>query len=165
MVGAVRCRMGVQLRRHRQEGRLLSMPGSALARVRKTGIGTLSALALLAASPAVFGAEPNAADLPDPGTPVERAQDEPEAAEPIETEAPEPRLLGDLGGLRPALAKHGIDLGLSYIGETFGVVHGGVKRGAIYEGQAGVALGIDLDKLIGWSGGKIYANALNIHGR
>ena len=78
---------------------------------------------------------------------------------------PEPKLLGDLGGLRPGLAKYGIDLGLSYIGETFGVVHGGVKQGAIYEGQAGIWLSVDLDKLLGWSGGKIYANALNIHGQ
>ena len=72
------------------------------------------------------------AEPADPGTPVEPVQ-----AEPGEAEAPEPKLLGDLGGLRPALAKYGIDLDLSYIGETFGVVHGGVKRGAIYEGQAG----------------------------
>ena len=44
-------------------------------------------------------------------------------------------------------------------------MHGGVKQGAIYEGQAGISLSFDLDKLLGWSGGKIYANALNIHGR
>src|SRR4051812_4116562 len=170
MVGAIRCRMGIQLRRHRQEGRLLSMAGLTLARVRKTGIGTLSALALLAGGPAGFGAEPGAAGPADPGTSVEPAQAEPTGAEPtgaepIESEAPEPKLLGGLGGVRPTLAEHGISLDLSYIGETFGVVHGGVKRGAIYEGQAGIALGADLDKLLGWPGARIYANALNIHGK
>src|SRR3954447_15464003 len=170
MVGAIRCRMGIQLRRHRQEGRLLSMAGLTLARVRKTGIGTLSALALLAGGPAGFGAEPGAAGPADPGTSVEPAQAEPTGAEPtgaepIESEAPEPKLLAGLGGVRPTLAEYGISLDLSYIGETFGVVHGGVRRGAIYEGQAGIALGADLDKLLGWPGAQIYANALNIHGR
>ena len=119
------------------------MAALTLAQSRKTGIGLLSALALLAGGPAGFAAEPDAAGPPrsrnarraGPG----RAGSEP-SQRAGEAEAPEPKLLGDLGGLRPALDKYGIDLDLSYIGETFGVVHGGVKRGAIYEGQAGIAL-------------------------
>jgi porin len=139
------------------------MAALTLAQLRKAGIGTFSALLLLGGS-AGFAAEPGTGPA-DPGTPVEPAQAEPAAAEAAGAEAPEPKLLGDLGGLRPALARYGIDLGLSYIGETLGVVQGGVKRGAIYEGQAGISLSADLDKLLDWSGGKIYANALNIHGR
>ena len=44
-------------------------------------------------------------------------------------------------------------------------MHGGVKRGAIYEGQASAGLSFDLEKMLGWPGAKIYANALQIHGR
>src|SRR5689334_1862843 len=129
----------------------------------RTGLGLLIALALSIGTPAGFAAEPEttapgAAEPPDPGTSIEPVQAEP-------AEAPEPKLLGDLGGLRPALDKYGIGLELGYIGETFGVVHGGVKRGAIYEGQASAGLSFDLEKMFGWSGAKIYANALQIHGR
>src|SRR5215217_4262188 len=131
----------------------------------RTGRGLLIALALSIGTPAGFAAEPEtaapgASEPPDPGTSIEPLQ-----AEPAEAEAPEPKLLGDLGGLRPALDKYGIGLELGYIGETFGVVHGGVKRGAIYEGQASAGLSFDLEKMLGWPGAKIYANALNIHGR
>ena len=59
----------------------------------------------------------------------------------------------------------GIELGISYIGETLGVVSGGVKQGARYEGQLGVSLDADLDKLTGWPGAKAHANAFAIHGR
>ena len=131
----------------------------------RTGRGLLIALALSVGTPAGFAAElettaPGAAEPPDPGTSIE-----PEQAEPDEAEAPEPKLFGDLGGLRPALDKYGIGLDLGYIGETFGVVHGGVKRGAIYDGQASAELSFDLEKMLGWPGAKIYANALQIHGR
>ncbi|MGD9614465.1 MAG: carbohydrate porin [Alphaproteobacteria bacterium] len=130
-----------------------------------TALGLLAALALLPVGPAGFAAEPGqgppgGAESPD----LPAGAAEPEEEKP-EEEKPEPKLLGDLGGLRPALARYGIEIDLSYIGETFGVVHGGVKRGAVYGGQAGIGLGIDLEKLVGWRGAKTYADALQIHGR
>ena len=107
--------------------------------------------------------------------PVESARAEPAAApdssiepinaEPPEAKQPEPTLLGGLGGIRPALDKYGIGLDLGYIGETFGVMHGGIHRGAIYEGQTSAGLSFDLKKMLGWPGAKIYADALQIHGR
>jgi porin len=115
--------------------------------------GLLSALALSVGAPPGFSAAPGRAD------PAETPET---ATEPDEAE---PKLLGDLGGLRPALAAYGIDLELGYIGETFGVVRGGVKRGAIYEGLADIGLAADLEKMVGWPGAKLYANALQIHGR
>ncbi|HZT87484.1 MAG TPA: carbohydrate porin [Stellaceae bacterium] len=88
--------------------------------------------------------------------------DEPAEAPPA---AAEPKLLlGDLGGLRPKLAAQGIDLGITYIGEAFGNVTGGVRRGAVYEGQLGVSLDADLGKLVGWPGAKAHVNAIEIHG-
>lgn len=74
-------------------------------------------------------------------------------------------LLGDLGGIRPRLAASGVELGITYIGEAFGNPTGGVRLGAVYEGQLGLSLDVDLDKLAGWSGGKAHVNALEIHGR
>lgn len=74
-------------------------------------------------------------------------------------------LLGDWGGLRGALAEHGITLTLSETAETLGNVTGGAKTGAIFEGRLTAALGIDLDKAVGWPGGSFYVDAYQIHGR
>jgi porin len=74
-------------------------------------------------------------------------------------------LAGDLGGLRPTLAAHGIDLGLTYIGESFASVTGGVSRGVVYDGQFGASLDADLAKLAGWPGAKAHVDMLEIHGR
>src|SRR5262245_49998581 len=121
-------------------------------------LGLLSVLALLTGGPVGLAAEPgqtSSGGAEPPDLPAGAA--EPIEAEPEEGETPEPKLLGDLGGLRPALGKYGIELELGYIGETFGVVSGGVKRGAIYEGQASAGLSFDLAKMLGWPGAKIYA--------
>ncbi len=87
-------------------------------------------------------------------------------AEPPEAEPPaEPKVLSSgLGGLRTALAHAGIELGVTYIGEAFDTVTGGLKRGATYEGQLGVSLDADLGKLTGWPGATLHANAIDIHG-
>ena len=74
-------------------------------------------------------------------------------------------LLGDWGGLRSALAERGVIIMLSETAETLGNVTGGVKTGAIFEGRLTSAIGIDLNKAIGWSGGSFYADAYQIHGR
>jgi porin len=78
----------------------------------------------------------------------------------------EPQLLfGDLGGLRTALARVGIELGLTYIGETFGSVTGGIKQGVVYDGRVGMSLDFDFDKLAGWHGATAHVHAYEIHGR
>ena len=78
----------------------------------------------------------------------------------------EPKLLfGDLGGLRKTLGSVGIEFGLNYIGETFGSVAGGIKRGAVYDGRLSMSLDFDFDKLAGWSGATAHVHAYQIHGR
>lgn len=86
---------------------------------------------------------------------------------PAEADRPaQSKLLGgDLGGLRPALAAHGIDLGITYIGEAFGSLTGGVRRGAVYDGQFLASLDADLDKLAGWPGARSHVDMLEIDGR
>ena len=72
---------------------------------------------------------------------------------------------GDPGGVRASLREKGITYGLSYIGEVFGTVRGGLKRGAVYEGKLELQVDIDFDKLAGLSGLAFHANAAQIHGR
>ncbi len=74
-------------------------------------------------------------------------------------------LLGDLFGLRTALAKAGISLAIEETSEVLGNVTGGVKRGAEYDGLTQVALQLDTGRAFGWYGGLFNVSALQIHGR
>jgi porin len=73
-------------------------------------------------------------------------------------------LLGDMGGLRPALAEWGLSFGLSETSEVLGNVSGGFRRGAVYEGATLMTLGIDTGKRIGIPGGSVMISAYQIHG-
>ena len=74
-------------------------------------------------------------------------------------------LTGDWGGLRKELRDKGVEFGAEYIGETQGVVSGGLRRGVIYEGRFEVSTDLDFEKLIGWEGASGHINAYQIHGR
>ena len=74
-------------------------------------------------------------------------------------------LTGDWGGLRTDWESHGVQLGANDIGEILGNLTGGARRGAIYEGRLEVLLNLDLEKIAGWSGATVHANAYQIHGR
>jgi porin len=71
---------------------------------------------------------------------------------------------GDPGGLRAFLKSRGITYSLTYIGESFGNVTGGSRRGGIYEGRLDVQFDADLDTLMGWQGATIHSNLYQIHG-
>ncbi len=75
-------------------------------------------------------------------------------------------LTGDWAGRRTTLLDRGIHLQFGYIGEVFGNVSGGSRRGANYEGLGEMALEIDTRKLTGaWKGGRLRASSLWLHGR
>jgi len=74
------------------------------------------------------------------------------------------RLGGDLVGLRPALADMGLDVGVEYSAETFGVASGGARRGLVYEGRLRLSLDADFAALTGWQGAKAHVGAYQIHG-
>lgn len=74
-------------------------------------------------------------------------------------------LLGDMGGLRPFLAEHGVSLGLQETSEVFGNATGGVNQGVAYDGLTLMSLGVDTEKAFGWKGGTFNVSALQIHGR
>ncbi len=63
------------------------------------------------------------------------------------------------------LASKGLNFGATYIGDNIGNVTGGVARGAIHFGRLDLSVDADLEKLVGWTGGRFYANALEIYGR
>lgn len=63
------------------------------------------------------------------------------------------------------LAGKGLNFGATYIADNIANASGGVKRGAIHFGRLDLSVDADLDKLIGWSGGRFYANAFVIYGQ
>jgi porin len=69
-----------------------------------------------------------------------------------------------LGLLPNPLQKYGIKFAATYIGETLGNVSGGLKQGAIYEGQLNLAVDVDLQKLIGLRELTFHANLFQIYG-
>ncbi len=73
-------------------------------------------------------------------------------------------LLGDMGGLRPALANYGVTLGILENVETFGNLSGGVKQGFEADGLTTVTLQMDTGKAFGLKGGTLNASGLQYWG-
>ncbi|ATU74313.1 carbohydrate porin [Komagataeibacter xylinus] len=84
-------------------------------------------------------------------------------------------LLGDMGGLRPWLARYGMTLGIQDVNELWGNATGGIAStsgdgrgagtGASYIGVTMPDLTADLEKLMGLVGGTFNVSALQIRGR
>ena len=107
-------------------------------------------------------------------TPCVLAQDAPAAPAAGDQPAPSPHaggfwerdlLTGDWGGMRTDWENHGVLLGANYTAEILGNPTGGVHQGAIYQGILQMQLTLDLQKIAGWSGATVQANAYQIHGR
>ena len=73
-------------------------------------------------------------------------------------------LLGDVGGLRSMLGEYGISVGLQTTDDVFGVLSGGIQRGASGNGQTMFSLGMDTKNAFGWEGGTFNASGLWIYG-
>lgn len=74
-------------------------------------------------------------------------------------------LLGDWGGLRPLLDQYGITFTLNQTSDYLGNTHGGIKQGFVYDGLLDLEVDIDLNKAIGWRGGKIHLTGYGIQGQ
>jgi porin len=72
--------------------------------------------------------------------------------------------MASLGGLRPLLARGGIAVNATYIGEVLGNPSGGVKQSTHYDGLLDVHLDANMEKMIGWKGLCFHANMFQIHG-
>lgn len=63
------------------------------------------------------------------------------------------------------LAARGLNFGATYIGDNITNISGGTGRGAIHFGRFDLSVDANLEKLFGWTGGRIFANTLEIYGR
>jgi porin len=70
----------------------------------------------------------------------------------------------DPGGVRRALAARGVEYGISYTGDVFGNVSGGVKQSTHYAGLVEVGLNVDLERMAGWRGLSFHTDMFQIHG-
>jgi porin len=75
-----------------------------------------------------------------------------------------PTLLGDIGGLRPALAKYGISVQLYEEAETFGNLTGGVRQGFEVNGVTTAQVQLDTKPLFGLEGGIFSVSGFHIWG-
>ena len=73
-------------------------------------------------------------------------------------------LLGDMGGLRPALDKYGITLNIIENAEVFGNLTGGAQQGFEVNGLTTVTLQLDTQKAFGLDGGTFNVSGLHIWG-
>jgi porin len=69
-------------------------------------------------------------------------------------------MLGDMWGLRTALAQYGISFALQETSEVLGNVTGGAKQGAAYDGLTQMALQLDTNRAFGLHGGLFNVSAL-----
>ena len=74
-------------------------------------------------------------------------------------------LLGDMGGLRPALSKYGISLNFTETSEGLGNITGGSRQGFEYDGLLQMNLQMDTQRAFGLHGGLFNISGLNVHGR
>jgi porin len=63
------------------------------------------------------------------------------------------------------LAAKGLNFGATYIFDNIGNVSGGTARGAIHLGRFDFSVDADLERLLGWTGGRFVANTFEIYGR
>jgi porin len=77
---------------------------------------------------------------------------------------PEDGIAFDPGGVRQALANHGIQVGSSYVGEAF-VNSGGFNQGGKYDGVLEVHLNADLEKMGLWKDLCFHTDGFQIHGQ
>src|SRR5258707_15897122 len=71
-----------------------------------------------------------------------------------------PTLTGDWGGLRSYLDRNGITFTFNYTNDFLANVRGGLKRGAVGLGVFQPQMDVDLQKLMGWEGGRIHTHGL-----
>jgi porin len=62
------------------------------------------------------------------------------------------------------LAAKGLNFGATYIDDNLANVSGGTGRGAIHLGRFEFSVDADLEKLIGWTGARFFANTFEIYG-
>jgi porin len=62
------------------------------------------------------------------------------------------------------LAAKGLNFGATYIDDNIGNASGGTGQGITHLGRFDISVDADLEKLIGWTGGRFFANTYQIYG-
>jgi porin len=83
---------------------------------------------------------------------------------PAAAQAPPGALTGDWWGVRPALFERGLRIDTFVIAEGFATLDGGVRRDATFLDAVDVRVVLDGERLFGWSGLTVLADALGTHG-
>jgi porin len=142
------------------------------------GIGSAAAMACLALT---ANADSNApastpeSAAPPSGGPAAAQAATPPGATPTAPASPAPfgflspswqnlNLLGDMWGLRPALAKYGVTLTILENVEAFGNLSGGVQKSVEPKGLTTVTLQMDTEKAFGLKGGTLNVSGIQIYG-
>ncbi len=123
----------------------------------------IAAAAQLPAAP-----PPSPSPPPYPSTPPSQVQHPVRPAPSPMTGAPPPpppHLLGDWGGIRPAMEAIGVNPTIQYIGMAAHNVDGGERKRGEYAGQLTIGAGIDLNRIAGVAGGAFQLAINNRHGR
>jgi porin len=129
-------------------GRKIKAMPFAARTLRAAGAAGVLAVAV-AALPAIARAE---CEVPDGGVPEEAL---------LSSLGPN---WASLGGVRPMLARSGIAVGATYVGEVLGNPSGGLKQGTHYDGLLDVYMDVDVGKMASWKGLCFHANGYQIHG-
>ncbi len=74
-------------------------------------------------------------------------------------------LFGDWGGLRTRLEALGVNVNLDYLTENGGNISGGRRETFATDGQIGLEVNLDLDRLLGWQGAAFHSIIVNREGR
>jgi porin len=115
---------------------------------------------------AALAEEPPAGEAPASGAPAEEAAaaEAKDGAEAEGTDYVEGTLTGDWGGLRTDWHKAGFDVDLGYKFDSLRNISGGTRRGGRPMGHLDIKLKGDMEKLVGWEGGTVYANYIADNG-
>jgi len=73
-------------------------------------------------------------------------------------------LLGEAGGLRPALAERGVTFTLAFTEEVISCVSGGLRQDTGVDLLLDWVIDVDLDKALGWTGGSARINPMWLAG-
>lgn len=74
-------------------------------------------------------------------------------------------LWGDWGGIRSWLDQYGVSFTLNQTSDYVGNTRGGIRQGFVYDGLLDLEVDIDLNKALGWQGGKIHFTGYGIQGQ
>src|SRR5438045_2291684 len=73
-------------------------------------------------------------------------------------------LLGDAGGIRPALSRHGVTSTIAFTGELISNTRGGVHQDTGADLLLDWVIDADLNKALGWTGGSAHLNPMWLAG-